>query len=68
MNLEDICDVARHNRIKPYGLSKNEAIHMIQQQDGHTDCFATASDGRCGRTRCLWRRECFVAAKKVTRN
>ena len=68
MKLEDIRDIARHYRIEFDGLPKNEIIHRIQQQDGHVDCFAAASDGKCGRMRCLWRRECFAAAKAVAQS
>lgn len=65
MRLEDVRAIAKHYRIKFDGLSKNEIIQNIQRQDGHVDCFATMSDGNCGRTRCLWRKECFAAARAV---
>lgn len=63
MKLKDVRAIAMQYRIEPDGLTKSELIHKIQQQDGRLDCFATAIGGKCGRLQCLWRRECFDAAK-----
>ena len=65
MNMQEIRDIARCYGVKSGRLSKVRLIHAIQQVEGNFDCFATAGDGYCDRDDCLWRADCFEAAKKL---
>ena len=64
MNMQEIRHIAKESGIKTGRLSKARLIQTIQQVEGNFDCFATAFDGFCDQTGCLWRNDCFEAAKK----
>ena len=65
MNLQEIRDFARSRGLTPRNLKKLELIRSIQLTEGNFDCFATAHDGTCDQQDCLWRKDCFVASKKM---
>lgn len=65
MNLQEIRDFARSRGITPRNQKKMELIRSIQITEGNFDCFATAYDGTCDQQDCLWRKDCFIAAKKL---
>ena len=65
MNLQEIKDFARSRGITPRNLKKQELIRSIQITEGNFGCFATAYDGSCDQQGCLWRKDCFIAAKKM---
>ena len=64
MNMQEIRVIAKDHGVKTGRLSKVKLIHSIQQLEGNFDCFATAIDGFCDQAECLWRNDCFDAAKK----
>ena len=63
MKLKEIRTIAESFSIKPSNLSKTELIKSIQTEEGNFDCFATAYDGVCDQADCLWREDCFEAAR-----
>ncbi|MBU0594308.1 MAG: SAP domain-containing protein [Gammaproteobacteria bacterium] len=64
MNLQDIRAIARDLKLKPSGTSKAELVRQIQRREGNFDCYATASLGVCDQSACLWRKDCFTAARQ----
>ncbi|NIR61319.1 MAG: SAP domain-containing protein [Gammaproteobacteria bacterium] len=64
MNLQDIRTRARERGIAPGRLTKVGLVRAIQRREGNFDCFATARDGVCDQLGCLWREDCFAAARK----
>jgi len=65
MKMPAIRDKARELGIKTARLRKTELIHNIQLTEGNFSCFASAVEGACDQWQCLWRDDCFVAAKKT---
>lgn len=65
MNMQEVRDVAKDFGIKTGGMSKLKLIHTIQLCEGNFNCFATASSGECDQSSCMWRDDCFAAAKKL---
>ncbi len=65
MNLQSVRSIARETGIKPGKLTKAKLIKTIQLKEGNFDCFATARNGICDQTGCLWRNDCFSSAKKA---
>lgn len=63
MKLEEIRSIAKSHNINARKLSKTELIKYIQIGEGNFDCFATAYEGMCDQVNCLWREDCFVAAR-----
>ncbi|MDO8990978.1 MAG: SAP domain-containing protein [Sideroxyarcus sp.] len=61
MKLTEVCAIAKSRSIAPAKLSKSELIKLIQRREGNFDCFATAVNGECDQTNCLWRADCVVA-------
>lgn len=69
MNLQEIRHIARAHGLKPGKRDKVSLIKNIQIAEGNFDCFATASEGACDQTECIWREDCFaIATRKVTSN
>ena len=66
MNMQEIRDLAKVLGIKTSRMSKLNLIQSIQLSEGNFGCFATATSGECDQVNCLWRKECFAAAKKIT--
>ncbi len=65
MNLQDVQKIARSSGVKPGKLNKTALIRAIQQGEGNFDCFATARNGYCDQTACLWRDDCFAESGQV---
>ncbi len=65
MNMQEIRVIAKDYGVKAGRLSKIRLIHEIQRVEGNFDCFATAAAGYCDQAGCLWRDDCFDAAKKM---
>jgi hypothetical protein len=63
MKLEAIRDVAKLHGLQIGKRSKSELIKSIQMEEGNFDCYATAYAGVCDQSDCLWREDCFAAAK-----
>jgi hypothetical protein len=64
MNLQDIRTISRNLKLKPSSASKAELVRQIQRREGNFDCYATASLGVCDQSACLWRKDCFAAARQ----
>lgn len=65
MKVEKIREIAREFGVRPGKLNKVELIRRIQNEEGNFDCFATATAGYCDQQTCLWRDDCFIAARKL---
>ena len=65
MNMQEIRDKAKDFGIKTSRMSKMKLIHTIQLSEGNFSCFASAIDNECDQLGCLWREDCFAAAKKL---
>ncbi len=63
MKIQRIREIARVQGLDPGKAEKVELIKAIQIKEGNFDCFATAYDGMCDQTGCLWREDCFAAAR-----
>jgi hypothetical protein len=64
MKLVEVRSVAKSHNIKPGHLSKSELIRAVQREEGNFACFATAYHGECDQAGCLWREDCFAAARE----
>ena len=62
--MQEIRNVAKSLGLKTSRQSKLNLIRQIQIAEGNFECFATAHEGNCDRTNCVWRDDCFTAAKK----
>ena len=56
---EELLKLAEEFDISHGGLSNIELIRKIQQSEGNFDCYATASEGICDQSECLWRDDCL---------
>ena len=65
MNMQDIRIIAKQHGIKTSRTSKVNLIHRIQLEEGNFNCFASATTGECDQQACIWRDDCFSAAKKL---
>lgn len=65
MNMQEIRERAKDIGIKTSRMSKVKLIQEIQISEGNFNCFASAIDGECDQFKCLWREDCFSAAKKL---
>ena len=65
MQVEEIRTIARDRGLKPGKLKKLELVRFLQQEEGNPQCFATAYAGVCDQSACLWRKDCFAAARKL---
>ena len=65
MNMQEIRGLAMQRGIKSSRMSKTDLVRAIQRRESNFDCFATATDGYCDQESCLWRADCFQAAKKA---
>ncbi len=60
MKMKEVRDLARERSVKmPYGVSKVQAIRLIQLDEGNSDCFARAVEGYCDQNGCLFYEECL---------
>jgi hypothetical protein len=64
MNITEVRDIAKARGITATNLFKTELIRTIQAREGNFDCYATAFDGVCDQLGCIWRDDCFEAARK----
>jgi len=64
MQMQDIRQIAKQRGLKTSRRSKVELVRQIQSAEGNFNCFATAVNGICDQRSCLWREDCFAAAKK----
>ena len=64
MQMQDIRTIAKDIGIKTSRLSKVDLVRSIQIAEGNFNCVATAIDGDCDQMGCVWRKDCFAAAKK----
>lgn len=65
MKMQDIREIAKEYDIKTSRMTKAKLIQEIQLSEGNFDCFASALDGECDQMGCVWRDDCFEAAKKL---
>lgn len=65
MNMQEIRERAKDFGIKTSRMSKLKLIQSIQLSEGNFNCFASASEGECDQLNCIWRDDCFAAAKKL---
>ena len=65
MKLEEVHGIAKSHGINPNNMFKTELIKTIQLKEGNFDCYATAYDGVCDQLGCIWRQDCFEAARKL---
>ena len=68
MNLQHIRQIAKSRGIVPGKKSKTGLVRSIQHSEGNFECFATAIDGICDQYNCMWRKDCFPAARRTHRN
>jgi hypothetical protein len=66
MQMQEIRTIAKNYGIKTSRQNKVELVRSIQAAEGNFNCFATASNGVCDQVACIWRDDCFGAAKKKT--
>ncbi len=65
MKLKEVRVMAKSAGIKKITrMTKAKLIHAIQLDEGNFNCFATATLNKCDQASCLWRTDCFTAAKK----
>ena len=65
MNMQEIRVLAKDMGIKSARMSKVSLVQTIQLTEGNFSCFASALNGECDQQQCLWRNDCFTAAKKL---
>ena len=65
MNMQEIRVLAKDFGIKTSGLNKLKLIQTIQLSEGNFSCFASAKNAQCDQLKCIWRDDCFAAAKKA---
>lgn len=65
MNMQDIRERAKDIGIKPARMTKVQLVQAIQLSEGNFNCFASAIDNECDQLNCIWRDDCFAAAKKL---
>ena len=66
MQMQEIRNIAKEIGVKTSRLSKVDLVRSIQIAEGNFSCFATANAGDCDQTGCIWREDCFAAAKKLS--
>ena len=64
MQMQEIRSKAKEIGLKVAKQTKVELVRSIQVAEGNFSCFATAINGVCDQTDCIWREDCFAAAKK----
>ena len=63
MIIKDIQNIAQAMNLKPDKLNKTDLIHLIQQEEGNHECYATPEVVSCGQQDCLWRSDCLLMFK-----
>jgi len=60
MKMKELRELARERSVKmPFGVSKVQAVRLIQAAEGNSDCFARAVEGHCDQSGCLFYEECL---------
>ena len=65
MKMQEIREMAKDYGIKSSRMSKSSLIQALQLAEGNFNCFASATSGECDQSGCMWREDCFSAAKKL---
>jgi len=65
MHIQEIRERAKNFGIKTSRMSKVKLVQAIQLSEGNFSCFASALDSECDQLECVWRDDCFAAAKKM---
>ena len=65
MKMQEIREHAKDFGIKTARMSKVNLVKAIQDSEGNFSCFASAQDAECDQMTCMWRDDCFSAAKKM---
>jgi len=65
MNMQEIRVLAKNFGIKSSRMSKVSLVKTIQLAEGNFSCFSSAINGECDQQKCLWRDDCFAAARKL---
>jgi hypothetical protein len=62
--MNEVRKLLKNKGIKqPARATKVELVRLLQRSEDNFDCFATAVDGVCDQMSCVWREDCFKAAK-----
>ena len=64
MQMQEIRTIAKEHGLKTSKQTKVGLVRSIQVAEGNFACFATAIDGDCDQMGCMWREDCFAAARK----
>lgn len=65
MKMTEVRAMAKARGLKfGVGLTKIEAIRMLQRDEGNFDCFARAESGYCDQEQCIFREDCLTLAPK----
>ena len=64
MKLKDVKVMAKSKGINAEKLEMPELIRAIQQAEGNSACFGTATSGSCDQSRCLWRVDCLPQTRR----
>ena len=65
MQMQEIREIAKGIGVKTSRQTKVDLVRSIQGAEGNFKCFATATEGVCDQFDCIWRQDCFAAAKKL---
>lgn len=63
MNVNIVREIAESRGIRTGKRSKTVLIKAIQAGEGNFDCYSSADQGVCDQPECLWREDCFEAAR-----
>ncbi|HDQ40689.1 MAG TPA: SAP domain-containing protein [Desulfonatronum sp.] len=65
MKMTEVRAMAKARGLKMgVGMTKIEAIRMLQRDEGNFDCFARAEAGYCDQFQCIFREDCLALAPK----
>ncbi len=65
MKINEVRSIAKKLELKTARLSKAAMILAIQEAEGNIQCFSKGIANDCQQLDCLWREDCFTAAKKL---
>ena len=66
MKMTEIRSMAKARGLKfGVGVTKIEAVRMLQLDEGNFDCFARAQAGYCDQDQCIFREDCLSLAPKL---
>ena len=67
MKLDEIREMALGRGFTLSGRAKRDLIRQFQQAEGNFPCFATAGNGSCDQSECLWREDCLAPARRAVK-